>query len=117
MRELKIMDYDGNLKATGVDMDDTHIEKITVKILSGDEIAIVTMKNNEEKIFDASEDRHMDFYDGSFVLLDKTKNIDRRTEWEERTESYDMLYNLKKIKEKKYENKKYTGDKNSKKAL
>lgn len=68
-----------------------NIKIMAIHVVTGDEILYVLYKDDTEKVFDSSDDRMEDFYDGTYPiyafghwLIDKDKFINRKT-------SYDLL--------------------------
>lgn len=90
MKELILFDFDDNKTKTGVDLDDlSEILRIDIRVISGDEMARITYKNGDIKVFDGTtEYRYMDFDDGEYCIYQAgVKNdID---EWLKRKNSYD----------------------------
>lgn len=90
MKELMLFDFDNKETNTGIDLNNLDdILRIDIRVISGDEIARITYKNGEIKIFDGTtEPRNMDFDDGEYCIYQKgVKNdID---EWLKRKNSYD----------------------------
>ena len=88
-KTLKIIDYNGELTDTGVDLDKLDdILRIDIDIVTGDEIATVIYKNGERERYDSSNCRLQDFYDWGYCLYGAEEN--RLEEFERRTSSYDM---------------------------
>lgn len=89
---LKIMDYSGDLYETTVDLDKLdEILHINIDVISGDEIATVIYENGMREVFDSSNDRIQNFYDGSYTLYSKVININRIVEWNKRKSSHDAV--------------------------
>lgn len=90
MKELILFDYADNKTKTGVDLDDlSEILRIDIRVITGDEVARITYKNGDIKIFDGTTAfRDMDFDDGEYCIYQAgVKNdID---EWIDRKDSYD----------------------------
>lgn len=65
--KITILDYSDRKKEVDVgELKD--IRKMTVDVITGDEILHVTYKDGSEKIFDSADDRSRDFYDGNYEL-------------------------------------------------
>lgn len=90
MKELILFDFDNNKTKTGIDLNNLDdVLRIDICVISGDEIARITYKNGDIKVFDGTtEPRHMDFDDGEYCIYQAgVKNdID---EWLKRKNSYD----------------------------
>ena len=64
---IKILDYKSRGKEVDVgELKD--IRKMTVDVITGDEILNVTYKDGSYKRFDSSDDRTRAFYDGNYEL-------------------------------------------------
>ena len=65
------------------------ILRIDIKVISGDEVAEVTYKNGDKKIFDSDTHwRMMDYQDEDYCIYQAGK-INHIEEWEKRKDSYD----------------------------
>ena len=87
--KLTIMDYKSRKKEIDIgEIDD--ILAIHIKILTGDEIAVVINKNGDIDMYDSSHDRMVDYYDGEYTIYQPSINVDRLEDpkWLERTSSY-----------------------------
>lgn len=91
MTPLKLFDWNNNYSETTIDIDDlSSVESITIRVITGDEIAYVNYKDGSSKKFDSSKDRLMDYDDGSYTLyVDGQVNL--IDEFLERKDSYDMF--------------------------
>lgn len=92
--KIKILDYKN--KAKEVDVGELKdIRKMTVKVITGDEILNVTYKDGTDKIFDSSDDRMRSFYDGNYELynndIEPEINELENPEWLNRTH-YSYLF-------------------------
>lgn len=68
--KIKIMDYEDKVKEIDVgELKD--IRKIKVNVVTGDEILVVEYDDNTEKVFDSSDDRTRNFFDGEYILFNK----------------------------------------------
>lgn len=68
--KLKLMDYMDRTKEFEIgDFDD--ILRIDIRILSSDEIAIVTYMNGDKEKFDSCNTRTTDLYDGEYCLYSR----------------------------------------------
>ena len=73
---LVIYDYKGDMTNTKLNLDKLDdIFMITIKTISGDEVAEVIYKNGEIKRFDSSHDRWQDFYDGEEIIYSPSVNL------------------------------------------
>lgn len=84
MRTLKIMDYDSKVVDTGLELNLDKIERIDIRVLSGDEVATVTFTNGKRKKFDSSDCRMVDFHDADYTIYSKSEGInllDGRDSW------------------------------------
>ena len=87
---INLIDYN-NCKHP-VDIGDlNNIKTMAIHVVTGDEILHVLYKDDTEKVFDSSDDRMEDFYEGTYPIyafghwfIDKDKFINRKT-------SYDLL--------------------------
>ena len=90
MANINIMDFDKKKYETNVDVND--VEFIVVKVLSGDEVLTVYRRAGKVSQFDAADfsgnDRLMGFYDGQYVLKDKSKIL----EWLNRGDTYEWFW-------------------------
>lgn len=75
--KFKIYDYDN--KATTIETLDKPIQSILVTILSGDETGTIYFEDGSNQLFDASECRSTDYFDGAYVIagneVDKWNSI------------------------------------------
>ena len=70
---IKILDY--KRKESEVDIGElNNIAKITLSVVTGDEIISILYKDYSEKIFNSSYSRTMDFYDGEYEIFDFRKS-------------------------------------------
>lgn len=60
--------YDFNGRATEVDTFDKVIRDIFVQVISGDEVVTVDYDDGTSKTFDSSNNRMVDYVDGSYIL-------------------------------------------------
>lgn len=61
-KRLVLVDWDGNEKEFDIP-DFENVLSITIKVLTGDEVAGVCYKNGDIKVFDSSDDRLTDYLD------------------------------------------------------
>ena len=94
---LKLFDYDNHITHTGVDLYDPNIERVTIKVITGDEIALVDYTNGARSIYDSSDCRKYDFKDNEYVLLDRENGIDIIEDFLHRENSYDIDQGLTEI--------------------
>lgn len=91
MTPLKLFDWNNNYSETTIDIDNlSSVESITIRVITGDEIAYVNYKDGSSKKFDSSKDRLIDYDDGSYTLyVDGQVNL--IDEFLNRKDSYDMF--------------------------
>lgn len=87
---LELYDYDNHITETGINLYDPEIVRITIEVISGDEIAHVEYSNGAVSTFDSSDCRDFDFKDGEYILLDRKNGIDRIDEFLHREDSYTL---------------------------
>ena len=87
---LNLFDYDNNVVRTGVNLCNPNIVKVTIKVISGDEIALVDYVNGVRATYDASERRDYDFFDNEYTLLDRENGIDIIDKFLKRKTSYEI---------------------------
>ena len=86
--KIKILDYRSREKEVDVgELKD--IRKMTVDVITGDEILYITYKDGSGKRFDSSDDRTRDFYDGNYELYNTETEPEinelKNPEWLNRT--------------------------------
>jgi len=86
---LKLFDYDSHITHTGVNLCDPNIMKVTIRVITGDEIALVDYTNGARSVYDSSDCRGYDFFDAEHVILDREKGIDLIDKFIGRKNSYD----------------------------
>ena len=89
---LNLFDYDNNVTHTGVNLCDPNIVRVTIKVITGDEVALVDYSNGARAVHDSSDCRNFDFSDAEYVILDREKGIDLIDEFRGRSDSYDIPY-------------------------
>ena len=89
---LNLVDYDNNVTRTGVNLCDPNITRVTIKVITGDEIAIIDYFNGARSVYDSSDCRKYDFFDAEYVILDREEEIDLIDEFRGRCNSYDIPY-------------------------
>lgn len=91
MTPLKLFDWNNNYSETTIDIDNlSSVESITIRVITGDEIAYINYKDGSSKKFDSSKDRLIDYDDGSYTLyVDGQVNL--IDEFLNRKDSYDMF--------------------------
>lgn len=95
MRNLVLMDYANKKVETPIDLDDLNdIEEIEIRVITGDEIAIVLWKNGQTKAYDSSGCRFESFFDGSYQLYSCGEFIADLDAFESRKDSYEMFRTL-----------------------
>lgn len=81
MKNLVLLNYANRKAETSVDLYNLeNIEFIRITVLSGDEVADVLYTNGALETYDSAvllkEPRTAGYYDGSYVIYDKSRNID-----------------------------------------
>lgn len=89
---LKLFDYDNHVTHTGVNLCNPEISKVTIRVITGDEIALVDYTNGARSVYDSSDCRKYDFFDNEYVILDREDGIDMIDEFIGRKNSYDTDY-------------------------
>lgn len=89
---LNLVDYNNRVTHTGVNLCDSNIVRVTIKVITGDEIALVDYFNGARSVYDSSDSRNYDFFDAEYVILDREKEIDLIDEFRRRSDSYDIPY-------------------------
>ena len=92
---LRLVDYSGNTELAELG-DLNNIAVITIRVVTGDEIAEVIYKDYTTGTFDSSRDRCSDYYDGKYEIYRFDKPAEGQLlfnkKWKERTDSYTWLY-------------------------
>ena len=65
---MKTVIYDYADRPVEIELKDDRITKIFVKILSGDEVIEVYYKDGSCEKFDSSNDRTIDYFDGTYIV-------------------------------------------------
>lgn len=87
--KLKLMDYMDRVKEFDIgNFED--ILRIDIKIISGDEIAVITYMDGSKIEFDSCDTRTENFYDYEYCLYSKYEG-NRFEEFSKRKTSYDIL--------------------------
>jgi len=70
------------------------INRAVIEVISGDEVLSIEYKNGEQKMFDTSPGRLIDYYDELYTLYDYEKGINRFLDeaWLARRDSYDVPF-------------------------
>lgn len=90
---LKLLDWNDEITEFDIgDRDD--IAMISIKVVTGDEIATVIYKNYTIAEFDSGVNRMQDFYDGEYVIyrFDEDNNLIDSDKFKNRTTSYDFRH-------------------------
>ncbi len=82
-RNIKIKDFE-------------NVVRLSIEVISGDEILKILRKDYSEEEYDSCDCRIFDFSDDYYTIYDITKNIDFIKQWNKRKNSYN--YDLKKEK-------------------
>lgn len=92
MRKLVLMDYANEKVEIPIDLDDLNeIKGIKIRVITGDEVAIVLWKNGQTKAYDSSNCRFESFFDGSYQLYSDGKFYVDLDAFDLRKDSYEML--------------------------
>ena len=86
---MRLVDYLG--QETFVDVGNLdEIVRMTITVLTGDEVCTVIYKDYSTKTFDSSNGRMADYWDDEYVIYDITKGVNRLSEegFVNRTNSY-----------------------------
>lgn len=86
--KLKLMDYMDRTKEFDIGKKED-ILRIDIRVISGDEIAIVTYTNGLKVEFDSCNTRTQNFYDGEYCIY-KKDGENRLAEFRKRQSSYDV---------------------------
>lgn len=89
---LNLFDYNNRVTHTGVNLCDPNITRVTIKVITGDEIAFVDYFNGARAVYDSCDCRNFDFFDDEYVILDRENGIDLIDEFRGRSDSYDIPY-------------------------
>ncbi len=74
MKKLVLMDWANNEVETPIDLDDlSEIKQIEIRVITGDEVAIVRWKDGKTSAYDSSDCRMKDFFDYKYILWCKGK--------------------------------------------
>lgn len=96
MKEIEIMDYRSIKVPVKIENFD-NVVKLTIEVISGDEILHILYKDYTQEEYDSCYMLHnfriQGFYDDEYIIYDTTKNIDYINSWSKRKSSYD--YELK----------------------
>ena len=87
---LKLYDYENKVVKTPVNLCDTNVKKVTIDVMSGDEVATVEYYDGTKKVYDSSDCRTTDFHDNRYVLLDRENDIDIIEDFLNREDSYTL---------------------------
>jgi hypothetical protein len=72
--KIKLLDFADNEVIVDVGDIET-IKKMDIAVISGDEILIVSYKDDTEKQFDSCDTRIWDFYDGRYTLYSEDEGV------------------------------------------
>ena len=94
MPKLCLRDYKNNPIPSPLELDDLDkVEEITITVLSGDEVIDVLYTNGASIHFDSDINYHRDvsYFDGTYIIYSKRRNIDRMEKFLETTDTYEMF--------------------------
>jgi hypothetical protein len=84
------MDYDD--KKTKVNLDRFEdVVRLSIKVVTGDEILEVLYKNYDIEEYDSSDCRLTDYFDGEYCIYDIIKDINIIEQWNNRKDSYEYI--------------------------
>ena len=90
MNRLFIMDYEDNKVLIEL-KDFKNIVRMSIEVLTGDEILHILYRDYHEETYDSRDDRLAAFPDGEYIIYDITKNINDIEKWSKRKDSYDYV--------------------------
>lgn len=90
MSKIFIMDYARNKEEIDVNIEDVLVMYVTV--LTGDEILNILYKDGSREIYDSSDYRGRDFYDGEYDVINRLNGLDELDSWIARKSVYGYLY-------------------------
>ena len=90
MQKLVLLDFEDRQVETPVDLEDLeNIKEIEIRVITGDEIAVVLYNSGYMKSYDSGRGRIEDFFDGSYMLYhcgvfvtDINKFLNRKNSYE-----------------------------------
>lgn len=87
--KLTLIDFERNVLTVDVG-DIKDIARISITILSGDEVAFVTYKDGATNVFDSSSTRIIDYWDGEYTVYDVSTGVNLLDDdhWKTRGTSY-----------------------------
>lgn len=89
--KVKIYDYaDASTEVEIGNLEDIAI--MGIEVISGDELLHVTYKNYDTRVFDSSECRNIDCYDGGYTIYDFRKKKEDNLLFDEKWNSYSNSY-------------------------
>jgi hypothetical protein len=87
------MDYANEITDTGVDISDlSNIEKIMIRVVTGDEIAIIYYKDGNAAVYDSSKCRSEDYKEALYTLYNFDTGVNRIDKFLNRKDSYTMIW-------------------------
>lgn len=91
MKQLVLMDLASNEVETPIDLDDlSEIKQIEIRVITGDEIAIVRWKDGKSSVYDSSKCHMKDFFDYKYILWCKGKFAINKDVFLTRANSYSV---------------------------
>lgn len=85
------MDYKNKKVKTNIDLDKLdEIQRIEIRVITGDEICKIQYKDGKEEFFDSSNSRLTDYYDYEYTLYDALTNKNLIEKFLKRKSSYDI---------------------------
>lgn len=91
MKKLVLMDWENKETETPIDLDDlSEIKQIEIRVISGDEVAIVRYKDGKTSTYDSSDCRMIGFFDYKYILWCKGKFVISKDAFLKRVNSYSV---------------------------
>ena len=86
-----LLDYENKKIDIDFDFNLEDIKVAVISVVTGDEILKVITNDGKLYEFDSCDYRLMDFYDGSYVIIEDGKWVINRQRWMCRASSYDYI--------------------------
>lgn len=99
MEKLVLMDWKTEETETPIDLDDlSEINQIEIRVITGDEVAIVRWKDGKSSVYDSSNCRNKDFFDYKYILWCKGKFAIDKDVFLTRANSYSVYKYMMRLK-------------------
>lgn len=92
---ITIRDFENNKRNIKI-KDFENVVRLSIEVVSWDEILKILRKDYSEESHDSNDYRSLAFFDDYYTIYDITKNIDFIKQWNKRKDSYN--YDLRKEK-------------------